>query len=99
MRDSLAAENLAHEVAILGVNNKDAESGIPDMCARRDLPLLQDTAQADVWGSWNVTYRDVVVLDAQNRVITVYNLTQHDLGQPANYDSLRAILRAAAGTR
>jgi hypothetical protein len=99
MRDSIAAENLPGVVAILGVNHKEGESGIPDMSAGRDLPLLQDTAQANVWGLWSVTYRDVVVLDAENRVVTVYNLTEHDLGQPANYDSLRAILRRAAGGR
>jgi hypothetical protein len=97
MQDEIASEGLAREVALLGVNEKHAVSGVQDMCAGRDLPLLQDTAEADVWGSWNVTYRDVIVLDVENHVVTIYNLTDHDLALPANYEALKAILRAAAG--
>jgi hypothetical protein len=97
MHDELAAESLQQAVDILGVNFPGAESGIPDMCLGRDLPLLQDTTEADVWGAWEVTYRDVFVLDAENRVVTIYNLTDHDLGQPANYEALKGILRQAAG--
>jgi hypothetical protein len=39
-----------------------------------------------------VTWRDVVILDAQNRRVGVYNLTQHNLQTPANYDSLKAMI-------
>lgn len=44
-----------------------------------------------------MTYRDVVVLDSGNRVAAVYNLTEHDLSVPANYDSLKALLVRVAG--
>ena len=46
-----------------------------------------------------INYRDVVVLDEENRVAVVYNLTEHSLADPADYDSLKAILRDAAGWR
>jgi hypothetical protein len=98
MQDSLAAEDLGREVTILGVNVIGAESGIPGMCFERDLPLLQDTAEKKVWEAWAVVYRDVVVLGAENQKMAVYNLTTHDLGSPANFDSLRSLLRQAAGT-
>ena len=59
-----------------------------------------------VWGAWRVnnlrpeqpgvTYRDVIVLDRENRAVAVYNLTEHSLGDPANYAALKDILRAAA---
>ncbi len=99
MHDELAAENLALEVHILGVNQAGAESGIGAMCNGRDLPLLQDTAEAGVWASWGVIYRDVVILDAENRVVAVYNLTRLDLSQQANYATLKAVCRKAAGGR
>ena len=50
-----------------------------------------------MWTAWDVTERDVVVLDEENKVATVYNLTQHDLADPVNYDTLKSILRNTAG--
>ncbi len=79
------------------MNSQGAESGIPDMCLDRDLPLLQDTATANVWGVWAVAYRDVFVIDWDNRVVAIYNLTEHDLAQPANYAAMKDVLRQAAG--
>ena len=60
------------------------------------LPYLQDTAEAGVWASWNVTYRDVVILDGNNEAVAVFNLTEHNLGFPAEYDALRDLLLATA---
>lgn len=65
------------------------------MSERGPLPILQDTAADDVWGKWVVTYRDVVVLDRENKRIAVFNLTVNDLGVPANYQALDMILRDA----
>ncbi|MCA9716894.1 MAG: hypothetical protein H6713_01435 [Myxococcales bacterium] len=61
------------------------------------LPLLADVAEVDVWGLWAVTYRDVVILDASNHAYATYNLTEHDLQDPASYDELRSLLLAAGG--
>lgn len=96
MQHEVDTTTTARAVRILGVNGVGAESGNALMCAGRTLPWLQDTPQANVWSSWNVTYRDVVVLDAENRVIRVYNLTDHDLANAANYAELKAILVGAA---
>jgi len=62
------------------------------------LPWLQDTAEASVWSLWQVTYRDVVILDSRNRVSAVFNLTQHDLALSQNRDQLKALFLAAART-
>lgn len=91
--DTLAT---ARAVEILGVNGAGEESGNALVCEGRSLPWLQDTPEARVWESWRVEYRDVVVLDASNRVVAVYNLTSRDLGQPAYYAELRDLLVAAA---
>lgn len=43
-----------------------------------------------------MTYRDVIILDENNRVAAVYNLTAHDLGQPENRADFVAILTGLA---
>jgi len=49
-----------------------------------------------VWNTWSVGYRDVIILDEQNEVIEVFNLTTHNLMDPAEYAALKALLVAAA---
>jgi len=44
-----------------------------------------------------VEWRDVVILDPDNQKITTYNLTEHNLTDPANYAELKALLIEAAG--
>jgi hypothetical protein len=96
MLDEIRAGDPSNGITILGVNGIGQESGNAAICAGRDLPWLQDQAAVDAWTLWAVNYRDVFVLDDQNRVITVYNLTSHDLAQPANYAELKSILLAAS---
>jgi hypothetical protein len=83
-------------VQILGVNGIGQEADNAVMTSGRSLPWLQDTSQQNVWSAWRVTWRDVVVLDPSNRVVAVFNLTDHDLRRPAARDSLLQILRQAA---
>lgn len=60
------------------------------------IPLLQDAA-GGAWAKWSPTYRDVVILDAQNRRAGVFNLTEHDLKTQSEYDALKAMLLSIAG--
>jgi len=78
------------------VDLQGLDSGNAGMVAGRTLPWLQDEPTVNVWGSWEVTWRDVVVLSPDNRRLAVYNLTQHDLSVPAYYDSLKSLLLSAA---
>jgi hypothetical protein len=85
-------------IRILGINEAGQESGNPFIWGTRTCPWLQDNDVQRVWhDKWHVTWRDVVVLDALNRRVAVYNLTTHDLGNPANYAELKNILLQAAG--
>ena len=84
-------------IEIIGVNAKTEASGNAGFVAGIDLPWLQDTEAANVWTSWQVNWRDVIVLDGENKVVRVYNLTDYDLSVPANYNGLRTILLDAAG--
>ena len=86
----------ARPIRILGVNKAGEEADNALVCQGRTLPWLQDTPAVNVWGSWRVTWRDVVVLDADNKIVRVYNLTDNDLHDPANYAELRGILVGAA---
>ena len=61
-----------------------------------DVPLLQDTPQANVWGAWGATWRDVVIVDGSGQVVGVYNLTANNLADPANYATLKQMLEQAS---
>lgn len=93
--DPLLAGN-ALEIQIFGVNGIGLESGNAVTCAGRTIPWLQDIPQEDVWTAWQVNYRDVIIVDDENRVVDVYNLSNNDLGLQANYDALRDLLVQAA---
>jgi len=73
---------------LLAVNEEGHESGVVTMAALGHLPLLQDTTKADVWTSWDVTYRDVILVDEDNVEVDVFNLTTHDLNDPVSYQAL-----------
>lgn len=79
------------------MNAAGHESGNAQTCNGRTIPWLQDDAAHDVWGLWAVTFRDCVILDDQNRVTAIYNLTVHDLALPSHFAELKALLIAAAG--
>lgn len=81
---------------LAAVNLTGLDPYADDMGANGTLPILQDTAAADVWGSWGAVYRDVVILDGDNVRSTVYNLTAHDLADPVHRDELEALLLDAA---
>jgi hypothetical protein len=98
---------------LIGINNSDPASGCsgttysagnPTVTALGDIPWLQDVdadsnCLADVWfDSWNVTYRDVIILDGHNVQVGVYNLSTYDLGVAANYNAFRQMLITAAQT-
>lgn len=81
---------------ILGVNQIGAESGNNANCDGRDIPWLQDDVDERVWDLWTVTYRDVYILNADNELVAVYNLTTHNLAEAADYAELKAMIEAAA---
>lgn len=86
----------ARQARILGVNGIGLESANATATAGRSIPWLQDVASQNVWQSWAVTYRDVVILGPGNTAVAVYNLTANDLGVPAHFDSLKALILGAA---
>jgi len=57
---------------------------------------LQDTTSEKVWQRWAVNFRDVRILDPQNRLVGVYNLTTNDLAFASNQVTLKALFLDAA---
>lgn len=96
MQKDLGSVSTKKKIQILGVNGIALESGNSIITAGRTLPWLQDVLAEDVWNDWKVEYRDVVVLDAENRPVAVYNLTTNNLDDPQNFAALKSILVNAA---
>lgn len=109
MSAELAAEAAATrrlQIYIAGINAIGEEPGAFFIPSTQWLPWLQDTPAYLVWDNWavndarpehaGVEWRDVIVLDTDNRAIAVFNLTTHDLSEAANYQALKTALRTAA---
>lgn len=97
MQEEILAANPSSRIRLLAVNDAGYEAGNGTAVAGRTIPLLQDIPEVGAWTSWAVTYRDVVILDADNRALGVFNLTEHNLSETPNYDALLDYLRIAAG--
>jgi hypothetical protein len=98
MQKEILAANPGSRIRILAVNDAGHESGVPSAVgADRTLPLLQDAPEVSAWTLWGVAYRDVVVLDGENRPLGVFNLTERSLDHRPEYDVLLDALRIAAG--
>jgi len=92
MQQELASEHPELPIHLLAVNADGYESGLGDICAVGDLPVLQDTDSVDVWGRWDATWRDVIILDRDNLPVATYNLSTHSLADPDDYAELKALL-------
>ena len=96
MQNELADEEPGLGIQLLAINESGFDSGLGTKSALGDLPLLQDTDEETVWDDWDVTFRDVVILNSDNEQVGVFNLTTHNLSDAANYEELKALLIAAA---
>lgn len=101
MQQELRSSYPALRIDLLGVNEKGQEPGNVSATAGRTIPWLQDVdanadGKSDVFASWQVALRDVVILDGTNAKVGVYNLNSHDLANSTNFATLREMLVDAA---
>ena len=96
MQGELTTLDAARPVQILGINDIGLESANGEMTTGRVQPWLQPVVGDDVWMLWQVEYRDVVILGPGNERLGTFNLTVHDLSDPANYATLLSQLLDAA---
>ena len=85
-----------NSVRFHGVNAVGEDASNDLMVEGNDIALLQDTAEVDAWGQWNVEWRDVFVLDANGETVGILNLTDHSLDDPANVDILTGLIVEAS---
>ena len=92
------------DIQIIGMNERGLDIGNESITEGRDLPWLQDVdsdgdGRSDVWlNSWDVEYRDVLIVDRDSTAIEAYNLTRHDLAILANFETLKQKFIEAAAT-
>lgn len=101
MQKDLDANYPSLDINLLGINSYDQQSGNTSATTGMDIPWLQDVDSngngiSDLWTSWAITPRDVVILDGANKQVGTYNLTVHDLEVTENYNTLRQMLINAA---
>ncbi|MBT3218490.1 MAG: hypothetical protein HN348_05315 [Proteobacteria bacterium] len=96
MQQELETERPDLTFQLIGINQTGYDSGNDEMVTGRDLPFLQDNAKVDVWHLWNVTYRDVVILDEDNLYVESYNLSLYPLSNATYYAELKQKLIEAA---
>tara|TARA_Y100000766_G_C18349809_1_gene338900 strand:- start:25 stop:291 length:267 start_codon:yes stop_codon:yes gene_type:complete len=83
-------------VTIIGINEIGFESGNPLISSAGDMPMLQDVEAVNLWDSWAVTYRDVIIVGPDGKKVGVYNLTANNLNNDTPYAELKAMLLDAA---
>ena len=79
-------------VKIFGINAVGKETGNEFVTHERDTPWLQDVEGVEAWDLWQVSYRDVYVLDSEQTLIARVNLTDLDLTETESYDYLKDLL-------
>ena len=58
--------------------------------------MVGDSTELLIWEQWGGDWRDVFILNKQNEIMEIYNLTEHNLNDPNNYTELKEKLIAAA---
>jgi len=96
MQAEIDSQETLRPVHILGVNGIGLQLGNAATTAGRVLPWLQPAADQDVWTQWQVVYRDLVILGPGNEQLGAFNLTEHNLSDPAAYTALKTQLLEAA---
>jgi hypothetical protein len=92
MQNQLDAEHPELAIQLIGVNELGHEAGNTLVTTNRDLPWLQDSAEADWWGIWDPAYRDVIILDGEGQLAAIYNLTDKPITENVNYFELYDLL-------
>lgn len=79
MQTEISSEYPMLDISILAINMIGAESGIAEASQVGTLPIVNDDSSTEIWTDWGGNWRDVYLLDRENQVIQVYNLTANNL--------------------
>ena len=96
MQDELDAEYPSLDIEILSINKIGASSGVSSLSSDMDLPMVDDNSTDQIWSTWDGIWRDVIILDANNEIYAVYNLSTYSLSDSTNYNTLKDLFIEAA---
>ena len=93
LNDFIANNSGVVPINILGINEIGYGNSLTSV---HTLPMLQDTELYNVYSSWEVTYRDVWILNEAQEPYAVVNLSIYSLSDPAYYEGLKNLFIGAA---
>ena len=79
MHEELREELQSDIVEILAVNEIGYDNFEYVDTVSSQLPWIQDVEEVNAWELWEITYRDLVILDQDNIFLTTYNLTDNPM--------------------
>ena len=79
MHEELREELQTDSVEILAVNEIGYDNFEYVTTVSSQLPWVQDVEEVNAWELWEITYRDLVILDQDNIFLTTYNLTDNPM--------------------
>ncbi len=94
LSQELQAAEPAVAIEILGINHASQSTYNFLIPSQGSLPWLQDTAEESVWTTWGAGVRDLWILNSQNRMVSVVNLTTLNLALESNRATLKQLLLA-----
>ena len=103
MQDEFVRNYPSLNIEIIGINESDADP-IGFITDGRSMPWLNDTDDNsnglnDVRDeSWQVEYRDVVIVDENSDMVAQYNLTVNNLAETTNFAALKQLFIDTAVT-
>ncbi len=85
------ATDLNLDISIMDLEGEHQEDTGSDSVAKTcDAPELENIA---IWSAWQIQYRDLVVLNNQQQIVHVRNLSTMGLQVPENYCSFAEIIQ------
>jgi len=88
MQAEIEANHPSLDVKIFAINMPGYSSGASSLAPAIYLPMVQDDSTLDIWNDWGALWRDVYLLNENNELVMVYNLSQNNLGNSTSYNTL-----------
>ena len=62
------------DIYVMGIGQNN-NTPVDDMTANNNLPWVKDNSENNIWSAWGVSNRDLFIMDMNNRIVKVINLT------------------------
>ena len=76
------------DIELFAINMIGTGAGTSYFSTSLNLPMVQDSSSLEIWDDWGALWRDVFILNENNELVLTYNLTQNNLSNSSNYNTL-----------